>query len=1020
MKKWSKILFAAAISSTVLCFNLISDAKASATSPAAELQALNGDMLGNMAYGKPATASNVIQISNNTNLALYKPVTVSDYFSELYTGAMAVDGNSGTRWATPDNTTTATLDVDFGANTTFDKITFSQLGTRVGSYKIQYWNGSEWVDAYAKTTAAAANETATFTPVTGSKVRFFITSAINGPGGPSIWEFSVFNTQGSGTNPDPLYAASNAVDADPSTRWATQNNIQTATLDVDLGTNTTFSKVEFFQVGQRIGSYKIQYWNGAEWLDAYTGGTAATRESAVFSPVTGSKVRLNITSVLGTTGPSIYEFEVYNIDANKGLSRASRVLIDKGLQQQAWIATDQTGRYFPSASDWTGIHFTAPTYYEEPMYNQTFHNALPNSQWSLAKAPFAQHLSSGPTSNDHFLNEQQRANLSNLVSMQFGDEEKFSKDVVSTLKGWYDLSHTLYPSVMVHNNQWGGQWTADHYRSYVRAAKPDILTYDSYYFSKPGQYVGGSLKPLYDGLNKVRIPALEGYDGTGQSPIAYGLYTQGFKEGSGTYTPSESEINIVSSATWTMGGKWTNLFRWEIGESGDIFLLNDKNGNLTPTYDQYAELARQGNNLGPHMVRLTSTDVRFVPGQHKAGSITVNNTAPDTVALWNTAADPYIQSIQATNLGTTNNGLRGDVLVGYFEPLSGLTTQDASLLSSPDAKYFMIMNGLTASTPSGSSSATSEKIDFTFDLGEDSQGLQLKRVSRDTGLVEVVPLTQLSGSQYSLEITLGGGIADLFFWDRNLTSPVTIDDAKSGWQSAGQTVHLTATDEGGSGLQATYYSVDDSPFVQGNTIEITNEGVHTIKYYSTDKAGNQEDLKSATVKIDLTGPVITSTVSMAVYQTDAIQLQFAITDSLSGVSNSVVKLDDATIANPATLSPLSLSVGNHNIQVSAQDIAGNSSLNDFTLQVVMDTDHLDELVNLGVENNWITNDGIAQSLLSKVKNIQNVQDKGESIENALNSLENEVRAQTGKHIDSAYAQLLLADIAYLQAPFKNN
>ncbi|OMF46932.1 hypothetical protein BK138_32425 [Paenibacillus rhizosphaerae] len=48
--------------------------------------------------------------------------------------------------------------------------------------------------------------------------------------------------------------------------------VTSATPDIDLGSEMTFNKFEFTQFAQRIGSYKIQYWDGSQWLDAYTGG----------------------------------------------------------------------------------------------------------------------------------------------------------------------------------------------------------------------------------------------------------------------------------------------------------------------------------------------------------------------------------------------------------------------------------------------------------------------------------------------------------------------------------------------------------------------------------------------------------------------------------------------------------------------------------------------------------------------------------------------------------------------------
>ncbi|QGQ99168.1 discoidin domain-containing protein [Paenibacillus psychroresistens] len=277
--------------------------------------------IGAQSYRDSATA---------TNLALNKTATVSEYYNNMaeYNGAKAVDGDGASRWATNDTTTTGWLVVDFGTNITFNKTITKQFdpgGQRIKDYKIQYWNGSSWLDAYSGTTPAL-NQADTFTAVTGSKIRLNILN-INGTMGPSIWEFEVYNTNPANLalnknvtvseyyNNMTQYNGAKAVDGDGATRWATNDITTSGWLEVDFGTNTTFNKTvikQFEPGGQRIKDYKIQYWNGSSWLDAYSGTTPGLNQANTFSAVTGSKIRLNIVNINGTMGPSIWEFEVKN------------------------------------------------------------------------------------------------------------------------------------------------------------------------------------------------------------------------------------------------------------------------------------------------------------------------------------------------------------------------------------------------------------------------------------------------------------------------------------------------------------------------------------------------------------------------------------------------------------------------------------------------------------------------------------------------------------------------------------
>lgn len=463
--------------------------------------------------------------------------------------------------------------------------------------------------------------------------------------------------------------------------------------------------------------------------------------------------------------------------AEPELSKASRMLIEKGFQIQAWVTTDETDRYDLNVDDWDGINFTTPTYYEAPMYNSDFHTARPNSQWSLAKAPHYNQLTYPPYNNNHFLSQEQRDNLDNLVSMCFGDEESYSYNQVSYLKAWYDLSRTLYPDVLVHNNQWNGQWSEFELRDYFNRAKPDLMTMDSYYFDENNSPGYNFVRLCANALGIYRELALEGYDGTGDSPIVFGQYLLGYITGDGpwnigSYLVSESQLNLIPFTTITMGGKWLNYFRWLADSKFYSLIYDNQNGGIKRIqYDYYSNMAKEVNNLGDHLVRLNSTDVYMVSGKHLENGQEAINILPTRVSAWNSSVDEIISDITVENLGQLNDQLAGDVMVGYFEPLKGLTDEMKSLFTSDNPQYFMILNGLVnddgLTTPEKdmvTCEDAKQRITLTLDLGARNPD-SLKRVSRQTGQVETVALTLVSGTTYTLQIELGGGKADLFYWE---------------------------------------------------------------------------------------------------------------------------------------------------------------------------------------------------------------------------------------------------------------
>ncbi|MFW9801684.1 MAG: tandem-95 repeat protein, partial [Candidatus Thorarchaeota archaeon] len=74
-------------------------------------------------------------------------------------------------------------------------------------------------------------------------------------------------------------------------------------------------------------------------------------------------------------------------------------------------------------------------------------------------------------------------------------------------------------------------------------------------------------------------------------------------------------------------------------------------------------------------------------------------------------------------------------------------------------------------------------------------------------------------------------------------------EGEHGWYHSDVEVTLTATDDA-SGVASTVYSLDGSTWIPySGPFVLTNSGEVTVYYYSTDNAGNVEEVKSATIKI---------------------------------------------------------------------------------------------------------------------------------------------------------------------------
>jgi hypothetical protein len=122
----------------------------------------------------------------------------------------------------------------------------------------------------------------------------------------------------------------------------------------------------------------------------------------------------------------------------------------------------------------------------------------------------------------------------------------------------------------------------------------------------------------------------------------------------------------------------------------------------------------------------------------------------------------------------------------------------------------------------------------------------------------------------------------------DLTAPVTSAATLPEWNNQSVTLTLHATDNL-SGVDTTYYRVDDGSTQTGTSVLLTDEGIHTVVFWSVDNAGNVEATRTAMVKIDKTAPSIAVSQSPAAngagWNNTSVDVAFDCHDSLSGVAS---------------------------------------------------------------------------------------------------------------------------------------
>ncbi|HML75378.1 MAG TPA: alpha-L-fucosidase [Anaerohalosphaeraceae bacterium] len=115
---------------------------------------------------------------------------------------------------------------------------------------------------------------------------------------------------------DRSYAPDKVLDDDPETRWATDENIFTAWIQIDLGSTKTVSSAMIDErEWNRIKRFELQYQTGTEWKTAYAGTVLGAEKKITFDPVQAQVFRLNILESEG--GPTIWEVQLFQTGHNQ-------------------------------------------------------------------------------------------------------------------------------------------------------------------------------------------------------------------------------------------------------------------------------------------------------------------------------------------------------------------------------------------------------------------------------------------------------------------------------------------------------------------------------------------------------------------------------------------------------------------------------------------------------------------------------------------------------------------------------
>lgn len=109
------------------------------------------------------------------------------------------------------------------------------------------------------------------------------------------------------------FDATNAIDNNKETFWATDDNVTKASLTIDFGKPTTFNRFltqEYIRLGQRVKAFTVEALVDGNWKEIKKGTTIGYKRILRFSTVKATKVRFNITDAKAC--PLISNMGIYN------------------------------------------------------------------------------------------------------------------------------------------------------------------------------------------------------------------------------------------------------------------------------------------------------------------------------------------------------------------------------------------------------------------------------------------------------------------------------------------------------------------------------------------------------------------------------------------------------------------------------------------------------------------------------------------------------------------------------------
>ncbi|MGQ9517781.1 MAG: OmpL47-type beta-barrel domain-containing protein, partial [Anaerolineae bacterium] len=146
----------------------------------------------------------------------------------------------------------------------------------------------------------------------------------------------------------------------------------------------------------------------------------------------------------------------------------------------------------------------------------------------------------------------------------------------------------------------------------------------------------------------------------------------------------------------------------------------------------------------------------------------------------------------------------------------------------------------------------------------------------------------------------------------------------NGWYTSPITVTFVVTDPV-SGRDSTLYRLNGGMWQAGESLVVDSDGIHTLEYYSIDRAGNREATHTATLRVDLLPPLTMyateGTAGDGGWFRSPVTITLTPTDLASGPAATYYRLDAGSWISGTKLTVSS--EGTHSLVFYSRDYAGN-------------------------------------------------------------------------------------------------